>query len=283
MIPGKSPQEAALGNLPQDIRYAIRQLRKSPGFAITVIATLALGISANTAVFSVMNAVLLRMLPVHDPQRLFYLTHAGVPGSISNSGDYPYTFGINVYQRLREDRSAFSNVIAYVPLSFTQTAVRFGETPEEVRANEVSGNFFSALGVDMVAGQSFFASDEDKHSQVAVISYGYWTRRFNRDSNVIGKPIFVNGVPFTVIGISAPNFYGVESGGNATDLWIPLQDRPELNAWGMPAVGNNILYASPNWWSLMLMARLKDGVTTQQALARINPLFAHATYETLGQ
>jgi len=270
-------------NLLQDIRYAFRQIRKSPGFAITIIATLALGIGANTAVFSVMNAVLLRMLPVHEPQRLFYLTHAGVPGSINNSGDYPYTFGINVYQRLREDRSAFSDVIAYVPLSFTKTAVRFGETPEEVRANEVSGNFFSALGVGMVAGQSFVASDEDKHSQLAVISYGYWTRRFNRDSSVIGKPIFVNGVPFTIIGVAGPSFYGVESNGNSTDLWIPLQDRPELNAWGMPAVGNNILYASPNWWNLMLMARLKDGITPQQALARINPLFEHATYETLGQ
>ena len=272
-----------MGNLLQDIRYAMRQIRKSPGFAITVVATLALGIGANTAVFSVMNAVLLRMLPVHEPQRLFYLTHGGVPGSISNSGDYPYTFGINVYQRLREDRSAFSDVIAYVPLSFTKTAVRFGETPEEVGANEVSGNFFSALGVGMAAGQPFVNSDEDRHSQVAVISYGYWTRRFNRDLNLIGKPIFVNGVPFTIIGIAGPSFYGVESGGSATDLWIPLQDRPELNAWGMPAVGNNILYASPNWWNLMLMARLKDGVTTQRALARINPLFEHATYETLGQ
>ncbi len=272
-----------MGNLLQDVRYAFRQIRKAPGFAVTVIITLALGIGANTAVLIVMKSVLLRMLPVHDPQRLFYLTHAGVPGVINSSGDYPYTFGINVYQRLREDRSAFSDVIAYVPLSFTKTAVRFGETPEEVRANDVSGNFFSALGVGMVAGQSFVTSDEDKHSKVAVISYGYWTRRFNRDPNLIGKPIFVNGMPFTVIGISAPNFYGVESGGNATDLWVPLQNRPELNAWGMPATTNNSLYASPNWWNLMLMARLKDGLTPRQALARINPLFAHATYETLGQ
>jgi predicted permease len=272
-----------MGNLLRDIRYAVRQIRKSPGFAITVVATLALGIGANTAVFSVMNAVLLRMLPVHEPQRLFYLTHAGVPGSINNSGDYPYTFGINVYKRLKEDHSAFSDVIAYVPLAFTKTAVRVGDTPEEIAADEVSGSFFSALGVGMIAGQPFAAADEDKHSQVAVISYGYWTRRFNRDPNLIGKPIFVNGVPFTIIGIAGPRFYGVESGGNATDLWIPLQNRPELNAWGMPATTDNNLYASPNWWNLMLMARLKDGVTPQQALARINPLFAHATYETLGQ
>ena len=147
-----------MGNLLQDIRYAIRQIRKSPGFAITVIATLALGIGANTAVFSVMNAVLLRMLPVHEPERLVYLSHAGLPGSIGNSGDYPHTFGINAYHRLSEDQSAFSDVIAYVPLSFTKTAVRFGDSPEEIAADEVSGNFFAALGVPMAIGQPFAAS-----------------------------------------------------------------------------------------------------------------------------
>jgi predicted permease len=266
----------------KDYRYAIRQIRNSPGFAITVIATLALGIGANTAVFSVMNAVLLRMLPVHDPTQLFYLSHVHMPPSVGNISDSRYTFGINVYRRLKEDHSVFSDVIAYAPLSEHMTAVRFADTPEEIDANEVSGNFFSALGVAMAAGQAFTSADEDQHSQAAVISYGYWTRRFNRDPGLIGKPIFVNGVPFTVTGVSAPGFYGVESGGSATDLWVPLQNRPELNSWGMPATSQNTLYVSPNWWSLMLMARLKDGVTRQQALARINPLFNHAAYETTG-
>ena len=90
----------------------------------------------------------------------------------------------------------------------------------------MSGNFFSALGVGMAAGQPFTSADEDQHSLVAVISDGYWTRRFNRDPDLIGKPIFVNGVPFTVIGVTAPGFYGVESGGSATDLSVPLQNRP---------------------------------------------------------
>ncbi len=266
----------------QDLRYALRQVRKSPGFAIIVIVTLALGIGANTAVFSVMNAVLLRMLPVHEPKQLFYLTHANMPSGVGNIADSRYTYGINVYQRLREDHSAFSDVIAYAPLSENKTAVRFADTPEEIEANEVSGNFFSALGVGMAAGQPFSAADEDRHSQVVVISYGYWTRRFNRDPNLIGKPIFVNGVAFTVIGVSVPGFYGVESGGSATDLWVPLQNRPELNSWGVPATSQNTLYSSPNWWSLQLMARLKDGVTQQHALARINPLFDRAAYETTG-
>lgn len=265
-----------------DLKYAWRQLRKSPGFAITAVVTLALGIGANTAIFSVMHAVLLRMLPVREPQQLFYLTHAGAPDTVGNTGDFSQTFGINVYNRMREDRSVFSDLIAFVPLSFNKVAARSGETPEEIEADEVSGNFFSALGVRMAAGQAFAPVDEDKHSQVAVISYGYWTRRFQRDPAVIGKAIYVNGVPMTVIGIAGPHFYGVESGGNATDLWIPLQQRAELNAWGVPASGNT-LYRSPNWWNLMFIARLQPGVSQKQALARMEPLFEHAAWETVGQ
>ena len=266
----------------QDVRYAVRQLRKSPGFALTVVLTLALGIGANTALFSVMNAVLLRTLPVRNPDQLYYLAHENGPDGTSDTGNPPYTYGINVYNRLREDKSAFSDVIAYVPLSFDTTAVRVGNIPEEVRADEVSANFFSALGVSMAAGQSFVVSDEARHSQVAVISYGYWNQRFNHDPDVIGKTIYVKGVPFTIVGVAAPHFYGVESGGLVTDLWIPLQNQPELNAWGVP-VSNDSLYGSPNWWSLMLMARLRPGVTVQQAQARMNPVFVHAAYETLGK
>jgi len=114
-----------------------------------------------------------------------------------------------------------------------------------------------------------------------VISHGYWARRFNRDPKLIGQAIFVNGVPITVIGIGAPHFSGVESGGTATELWIPLQNRPELPAWGVPADGGHTLYGSPNWWNLMLIARLKNGITTQQALSRIDPVFTHAAYETI--
>ncbi len=265
-----------------DLKYAWRQLRKAPGFAITAVLTLALGIGANTAIFSVMHAVLLRMLPVRDPQQLFYLTHKGGPDSIGSTGDYIQTFGVNVYDRMREDRSAFSDLVAFVPLSLNKVAVRYGDAPEEIEADEVSGNFFSALGVQMIAGQAFAPIDEDRHSQVAVIGYGYWTRRFQRDPGVIGKAIYVNGVPMTVIGVSGPQFFGLESGGHATDLWIPLQNRAELNAWGMPASGQT-LYKSPNWWSLMLMARLRPGVSQKQAAAKMEPVFEHAAWETIGK
>ncbi|HTV07180.1 MAG TPA: ABC transporter permease [Acidobacteriaceae bacterium] len=265
----------------QDIRYALRQLRKSPGFALTVVLTLVLGIGANTALFSVMNAVLLRTLPVRNPDQLFYLTHQDMPEGVTNTGDPKLSFNYNVYDQLRKDHQAFSRVIAYIPLSFTKTVVRFRNLPQEINADEVSGNFFSALGVRMAAGQAFQSSDETKHSQVAVISYGYWIRRFNDDPNVVGKTIYVKGVPFTIIGVAGPHFYGV-GGGKVTDLWVPLQNRPELNSWGVP-VDNNTLYGSPNWWDLMLMARLRPGVTMKQALARMDPVFNRAAYEPLGK
>lgn len=269
-------------NLLQDIRYALRQLRKTPGFAVVVVITLALGIGANTALFSVMNAVLLRTLPVRNPDQLFYLTDQGMPDGVGGTGNPNLTYGINVYNRLREDKSVFSDVIAYVPLAIGKTPVRFGTTPEEVNADEVSGNFFSALGVAMSAGQPFAAADEVKHSQVAVISYGYWNRRFHHDPGVVDQTLYIKGVPFTIIGVAAPRFYGVESGGVSTDVWVPLQTRPELNAWGVPATSRT-MYNSPNWWALMLMARLRPGVTQPQALAHIDPVFVHAAYETVGK
>jgi predicted permease len=266
------------------MRHAFRQVRKSPGFAFTIVITLALGIGANSAIFSVMNATLLRMLPVRNPDQLFYLTHEHWPDNVGSAGNSEQAYGINVYNRLREDGSVFSAVVAYVPLSFSKTAVRFGDSPEEVEADEVSGNFFSALGVSMAAGRPFVSADEDRHSPVAVLSYGYWNRRFNRNPDVIGRTIYVNGVPVTILGVASRSFYGVESGGLATDLWIPLQSRPELPAWGVPAATTErTLYGDPNWWSLMLLARLRPGISPRQALARMNPVFAHAAYETLGQ
>ncbi len=265
-----------------ELRFAVRRLRRSPGFAATAVVTLALGIGANTAIFSVMNAVLLHMLPVREPQQLFYLTHQNEPPNVNTTGDTRYTYGINVYERMRQDRNVFSDLIAYVPLSLKKTAVRFGDAPEDVEADEVSGNFFSALGVGMAAGHAFVPADEEKHSPVTVLSYAYWTRRFQRDPKVVGQAIYVNGAPMTVIGVAAPHFYGVEAGGDATDLWVPLQNRPDLNAWGIPASAHT-LYGSPNWWNLMLIARLRPGVTQKQALARMDPVFAHAAWETVGQ
>jgi predicted permease len=264
-----------------ELKFAGRAMRKSPVFAITAVVTIALGIGANTAIFSVMNAALLRTLPVRDPQQLFYLTHQHEPGVVNTTGDSQQTYGINVYERLRQDSRAFADVIAYAPLSRTKTAARRGDFTEEVEADEVSGSFFSGLGVQMWMGDGFTTKDEEAHSAIAVISYGYWARGFARDPNVLGKALYLNGVPMTVVGVAAPHFYGIESGGSATDVWVPLQNRPELNAWGIPTTEHS-LYGSPNWWCLMLIVRLKAGVSQSQTLARADPLFAHAAWETIG-
>jgi len=266
----------------QDLRYALRQLRKSPGFAAVAVITLALGIGANTAVFSVMNAVLLRALPVRDPHRLYYLRMANgqsQPPSASNTGDSNTSFSEPVFEALRERRDVFEDLIAYAPLNIGKVAVRYGETPEEAEGDEVSGNFFTGLSVPIAHGRSFTLDDEKNHSPVAVISYSYWTRRFARDPSVLGQTLHIKGVPFTVIGIAARGFRGVDSAGS-TDFWIPLQRRPELNAWSNPP--ETSLYGTPKWWCLPLLARLRSNVTPAEAQNALQATFGEAAKAGVG-
>jgi predicted permease len=267
----------------QDLRYALRQLRNSPGFTVTAVLTLALGIGANTAIFSVMNAVLLRGLPVPDPQQLVYLhVPDGQPPGASNTGNSETSFSEPVFEQLRQEKRVFSDLMAFVPLSLSgKAAVRFGDTPEEAEGDMVSGNFFSGLRVGFARGRGFTLDDEKNHTQVAVLSYSYWTRRFSRNPSVLGQAFYVKGIPFTVIGVAANKFYGVEPG-NSTDFWIPLQNRPELNAWGI-APEFNTLYGTPQWWCLELIARLQPEISTEPALAQLNPVFQEVAYNGLPQ
>ncbi len=268
-------------NLFQDFRYAIRQLRKHPVFTAAAVLTLALAIGANTAIFSAMNAVLLRSLPVRDPQQLVYLRPTGMPDGAMNTGDSTWSISDAVFDQLRADRSVFADLIAFIPLSFDKVAIRYGSTPEEAAGVMVSGNFFSGLGVRLARGHAFAAIDEKKHSQTVVLSYDYWTRRFLRDPSVLGRTLYIKGVPFDIIGVTRPGFAGINRA-QATDFWIPLQDRPELTAWGLSATSGYTLYGSPNWWCLMALGRLAPGLTLKEAEARVNPVFQHAAYSTLG-
>lgn len=265
-----------------DLRYGIRQLRKTPGFAVVCILTLALGIGANTAVFSVMNAVLLKSLPITDPESVVYLNTSGAPQHAYNTGDWNTSFSYPVYDTLRRQHSPLSQVIAYVPLSSGagKVAVRVGTEPEEAEGDMVSGNFFSGLGVRMALGHGFTAQDETQHSSIAVISYNYWTQRFSRNPDVLGKTLFVKGVPLSIVGIAAEGFEGVESGGS-TDFWIPLQSRPELNAWSDTHKDGAYLHR-PRWWCLRMLGRLVPGVTKEQAVARLQPVFQNAAYIGIG-
>jgi predicted permease len=266
----------ALDHLLRDLRFGLRALRQTPGFTLTAILTLALGIGANTAVFSVMNAVLLRSLPVRDPQRVVYLHTDHTPnntGTIDSNATFPYS----VYRELRARTDAFSDVIAVGGLSGDKVNVRIGTQPEQAEADMVSGNFFSGLGVDLIRGRGFTPQDESTHATIVVLSYNYWTRRFGRDPGVLGQTLYLKGVPFTITGVAAKGFEGTDSG-QSIDFWIPLQDRPELNVLGNPPEDGKLYQHNPRWWCLRLIARLAPGITRTQALSRIQPVFQRAAY-----
>ena len=272
---GWTPLERIL----RDLRFAWRLLLKSPIFAMTAIVTLALGIGATTAIFSAMDAVLLRSLPVPNPQQIVYLrVPDGQPYGASNTGDPDSSFSLPVFEALRRDHHAFSDLMAFAPLSTDNIDVRFGnDEPEQASGEMVSGNFFSGLGVSVVRGRALTLDDENQHTAVAVLSYTFWTRRFSRDPAVLGRPLYVKGIPFTIIGITAKGFPGVEPG-DVTDFWIPLQRRTDLSPWGD---SDDSLYGSPNWWCLRLIARLVPGMTSQRAVAELTPTFRAAAFADL--
>jgi predicted permease len=244
------------------------------------VVTLALGIGANTAVFSVMNAVLLKSLPVKDPTQVVYLNTSGAPkrtGTIDSRETFPYT----VYDALRKQHGPLSQVMAYVPLSTGKVAVRYGSQPEEAEGDMVSGAFFSGLGVKLARGHGFTEQDEAEHAPIAVISFNYWNRRFGQSPDILGRTLYVNSVPITIVGVSTEGFEGLEAG-HSTDFWIPLQSRAELNAWGNPPEDGKTYIANPTWWCLRLIGRLAPGVSKAQAAARLQPLFQTASYIGLG-
>ena len=273
----------SIESLLQALRYSLRQLRKTPGFTAVVIGTLALGIGANTAVFSVMDAVLLRALPVRDPQQLVYLHTSDFPGGQTGWGDT--SMRMQVYEALRGEKRVFSDLMAWVPLATSGgVPARYGSEAEEIKADMVSGNFFSGLGVAAARGRTFELSDEQQHTQVAMLSYDYWTRRFGRSPSVVGETLFIKGVPFSIVGIAAQNFVGLDHG-SSTDVWVPFQISDDIKPWGTSRAkspyGNQANLYGSQWWFLLTIGRLQPGVTQQQAVAYLNPIFQRAAYEGL--
>jgi predicted permease len=266
-----------------DVKFGLRMLRKNPGFTFVAVLTIALGIGANTAVFSAMNTVLLSNLPVRNPEQLVRLrVPNGQPDGASNTGDSETSFSEAGFEELRKQREVFSDLMAFVPLSENKAAVRIGDEPEEAEVDMVSGNFFSGLGVGFARGRGIALEEETGHAAVAVLSYAYWTGRLARNPSVIGQTIYVKSLPFIVIGVAAQGFFGVE-GGLSTDMWIPLQNRPELNAWGQPASSQGTMYSSPTWWCIRLIGRLAPGVTRPEALTKLDPVFQSVAVVGLGK
>ena len=259
---------------------------RSPGLAAVIALSLALGIGANTAIFSLIRTVLLKGLPVQDPDRLVLLHWHGEawPGGLNQSGSggprnpvYPASSRSQAYPFFREihkQSDLFESVFAFAPLGSDRRniTVAADNAAERADGEMVSGDYFRGLGVAAAAGRLIGESDEQQDAQVAVLSFAYWSRRFGADPAIVGRSININSLPFMVVGVASPRFFGVQPG-RVPDLWVPMLNRAELVPWGFrPANTASLLDARGYWWT-HVMARLKPGVSEREALARVDALF----------
>jgi predicted permease len=264
----------------RDLAFALRQLRNTPAFSGIVIVTLALGIGANTAVFSLVNDVLLRSLPVRNPGELVLFRNVDGPrGRLSRAGENngsidPVTgrpastsFPLLAFERFRDHHPALSGLFAYAP--FNQINLLIDGEPETVALGQlVSGDYYATLGVAAILGRTLTAADDQPAAApVAVISHRYWDRRFGRDPNVLGKIIQINKVPVTLIGVTPRGFAGAMQIGESADLTVPLAHHARFQ----PDRAAN--RARPWYWWVRIMGRLAPGATRAQAREALEPLF----------
>jgi predicted permease len=239
----------------QDVRYGLRMLRKDPGFAAVAVATLALGIGSTTAIFSLVNAVLLRPLPVSHPGELtaLYSDHRGADGV----GDWSYP----QYRDLRDHSGVFTGVAAQSGLDLSVT---IGDRAELLWGNIVSENYFSVLGMQPALGRLFLPEDDRGPGAdlIAVLSDDTWRHRFAADPHVAGRKILINGHPFTVIGVAPPGFHGTRMMGYWAEMWVPLMTYAQV----MP--GSADLLQQPNISWLLHIGRMPPGLTIGEAQAR---------------
>ncbi len=242
----------------QDLRYAARSLRRTPGFAVAALVTLALGIGANAAIYSLIEAVMLRTLPVSAPEELRFVA-IGLPGTddITTASNYPWL------ERVRQRADVFAGVTAFNIRDFK---VSSESGAERVVGQYVSGNYHALVGVPMALGRGFTSEDDrvPGSSPIAVISDGYWSRRFGRRSDVIGQTLLVGGRSLTIVGVTAPGFDGMVPG-RSVEITLPLsiriQDEPDFLTW------------LDNWTSMPLVARLNPNIDLRQADAALASTF----------
>ena len=266
-----------------DLRYAFRQLLKNPGFTAVAVLTLALGIGANTALFSLVDAVLLKMLPVRAPEELILFNWLSGPRGMATSIDGRITrdpstglrtstsFSYPAFESFRDHNQTLSQVFAFTPID--QLNVNVDGRSEIARGQLVSGSYHQGLGLSATRGRTFVANDDQIDSAPAVvISHRYWLRRFAADDNVVGKIIQVNRVPVTVVGVTPAGFLGTLQVGQAPDLSLPMALGPRL----LP--GSESL-AQPWFWWLQIMGRLTPGIEAEKARASFEGLFQHSALE----
>src|SRR6185295_6673624 len=254
----------------QDIRYGIRMLLKKPGFTLVAVLSLALGIGANTAIFSLLDAVMIKTLPVQEPQQLVLFgkgedqgASLGPPSGNVDLFSYPF------YRQAQQRTDLFSGVASL--LSMTWTVHGFVNSSSDIQQMEVqlvSGSYFPVLGVNAGLGRVLTEADDQNPGghPVTVVSYAWWQQRMGGDPSAVGKTITIDNVAYTIVGVAPREFFGTTVG-SAPDLWVPLAMEKQLppSHWD----GRN----NDNFRSLHLIARLKNGVTAEQANAAANLLF----------
>lgn len=274
---GRLPLESTL----KDLSYAARMLRRNPAFTLVAVLSLTLGIGANTAIFTVVNATLLRNLPVHAPEQLVALhwvrpademidiSTSGwmVPNAAgrSESSSFSYPF----YERLRAAGTALDGAFAFAGLS--RINVRGDGSSEFAGGQVVSGSYYASLGVAAVLGRLIDAGDDDVAAPpVAVLTHAYWKRRFAGRGDIVGTVVHVNGEPFTIVGVSAAGFQGALQVGSSPDVSVPLQFQAQVMR------GSERLARGDFWW-LHIMGRMGEGSTLEQVRASVEPLYHNAT------
>jgi len=247
----------------KDIRYAIRGLSKRPGFSLIAIVTLALGIGANTAIFTLVNAVLLKSLPVSNPNELVLFSDSRGEGT--SRGDAPTgeweLFSYDAYQYLRKQNQSFQDICAFRSgESRLSISTEGSANAQRAQGHLVSGNYFSVLGVSAQLGRTL-GPDDDKTeaAPAAVVSYRYWQQHLASDPQIVGRTILINGTNFTVVGVTPEQFFG-ERVRRSPDFWLPLAFQPQIE------MRKSALDDKSVYW-LSLMGRLRSGVSINQAQA----------------
>jgi predicted permease len=250
----------------QDLRFALRTLRKNPGFAAVTVLTLALGIGANTAIFSLLNAVLLRPLPVEKPEQLVLLGRGRAGGSSDDFAEtelYSYAF----YGQVLQKNQVFSDLSAMLSLPLGMHGLVAARTDLELlHVQLVSGTYFRMLGVKPWLGRALTEAEDEPAGghPVAMVSYSWWDQRFARDPAIVGKTVTFGSTVYTIVGVTPPGFFGTAVG-QSPDVWIPLSMEKQISP------GWNGL--DDKWFqSLYILGRLKRGVTIGQARAQVNLL-----------
>ncbi len=270
-----------LEQLGQDLRYALRMIGKNPAFTALAALSLALGIGANTAIYSFMDAILMRSLPVQNPEALALVQYStkefpAIAHSFSGSnfrdphrgmvsGNIPFP----VYEALREGNTVFTSLFGFANAGGLTMLVR-GDAAT-ARAEYVTGDFFRTMGVGSSAGRLLDATDDRPGApSVAVASHAYAARRFGEISKAVGQPVLLNNVPYTIVGVSAPEFFGMYPG-SAIDLYLPMRSSIALTA--RPGFDANARYLDKNSYWVQVIGRLRPGVTLARAQAVLKPTF----------